>query len=79
MYAPKLYLLKATHWGEGDVLTDLYYADIYDEFGDFCSWDENNNGRYGETYHEHHQTYDLDGVDLFPDVQPRQASLYGRK
>ncbi|KYK23835.1 hypothetical protein AYK24_00970 [Thermoplasmatales archaeon SG8-52-4] len=58
----------ATTWGEGDVLTDLYYADIYDEFGEFCDWDGNNNGRFGEVYNNHHQTYDLDGVDLFPDV-----------
>ncbi|MCK4365910.1 MAG: hypothetical protein KAW45_07655 [Thermoplasmatales archaeon] len=55
-------------WGEGDILTDLYYADIYNDTGGFCSWDENNNGKFGEVYHDQHQTYDIDGVDLFPDV-----------
>ncbi len=58
----------AGFWGENGVLTDLYYADIYDENGSFCSWDGNGNGIYGEVYHDHHQTYDIDGVDLFPDV-----------
>jgi hypothetical protein len=52
----------------GGLLTDLYYADIYNDTGGFCSWDENGNGRYGEVYHDHHHTYDIDGLDLFPDV-----------
>jgi len=55
-------------WETGDILCDLYYADIYNDTGGFCSWDENNNGKFGEVYNEHHQSYDLDGVDLFPDV-----------
>jgi len=57
----------ASPWGE-DLLCDLYYADIYNSTGGFCSWDGNSNGRYGEVYQDHHQTYDIDGVDLFPDV-----------
>ena len=48
------------------VLSDLYYADIYDANGSFCSWDSNGNGRYGERF------YGVDGVndtvDLYPDV-----------
>jgi len=58
----------AGFWGENDVLTDLYYADIYNDTGGFCSWDGNNNGIFGEVKHEHHQTYDIDSLDLFPDV-----------
>jgi hypothetical protein len=42
------------------VLTDLYYADLYDVNGSFSSWDTNNDGIYGET--------DVDKVDLYPDV-----------
>lgn len=52
-------------WWERDLLSDLYYADIYDAFGDFCSWDSNGNNRFGEI-DDHGQ--DLDGVDLYPDV-----------
>ena len=56
-------------WDEGEgILSDLYYADIYNATGGFCSWDEDGDGRYGEVYHEQHHTYDIDGVDLYPDV-----------
>jgi hypothetical protein len=55
-------------WDEALLITDLYYADIYDANGSFCSWDGNNNDKFGEVYHEHHQVYDIDGVDLYPDT-----------
>jgi hypothetical protein len=45
-------------WDE-EVITDLYYSDIYDSSGGFCSWDSNNNNQFGES---------SDRVDLFPDV-----------
>lgn len=45
-------------WDE-EVITDLYYSDIYDGSGNFCSWDSNNNNQFGEA---------SDHVDLFPDV-----------
>jgi len=54
------------HWWNESVLTDLYYADIYDEFGDFCSWDSNGNGLYGESYRN--CPGENDTVDLYPDV-----------
>jgi hypothetical protein len=41
------------------VITDLYYADLYDAHGNFCSWDANNNSIFGEPG---------DRVDLYPDV-----------
>lgn len=45
-------------------VSDLYYADIYNGTGDFCSWDSNGNDKFGE--------YDWEGeyddVDLHPDV-----------
>lgn len=52
-------------WWEPDILSDLYYADIYDPTYQFCSWDANGNNKFGEVNHE---GYDLDGVDLYADV-----------
>jgi hypothetical protein len=57
----------ASYW-EGGILSDLYYADIYNATGGFCSWDGNGNGRYGEVQNQQHHTYDIDGLDLYPDV-----------
>ena len=45
-------------------ISDLYYADIYDANGSFCSWDSNNNSVFGEK----NDTTIIDKVDLFPDV-----------
>jgi hypothetical protein len=53
------------NWWEPDILSDLYYADIYDSLGEFCTWDANHNNRFGEIDHDGN---DLDGVDLYPDV-----------
>ncbi|EMR73490.1 Peptidase C25, gingipain [Thermoplasmatales archaeon SCGC AB-539-N05] len=47
------------HWNN-EIITDLYYADIYDANGSFCTWDSNNNDKFGETGE--------DQVDLYPDV-----------
>ena len=57
----------ASFWEE-TLLTDLYYADIYNDTGGFCSWDKDGDGIYGEVYHSQHEFYDIDGVDLYPDV-----------
>ena len=54
----------ASWWGR-DLLSDLYYGDIYDASGDFCSWDSNGNNRFGEIDQDGN---DLDGVDLYADV-----------
>jgi hypothetical protein len=45
-------------------ITDLYYADIYDQDGGFCSWDSNNNSVFGEIGPEDA----IDDVDLYPDI-----------
>ena len=37
----------SSDWETG-YLSDLYFADIYDDNGDFSSWDSNGNGIYGE-------------------------------
>jgi len=53
-------------------ITDLYYADIYDSNGSFCSWDSNNNNKFGETIQDvgfYDQTFEyIDDVDLYPDT-----------
>lgn len=46
------------HWNE-EVITDLYYSDIYDSSGGFSSWDTNHNDLFGES---------SDNVDHYPDV-----------
>lgn len=52
-------------WETNGVPTDLYYADIYDEYWDFCSWDSNGNDRFGEFDWDHGP---IDDVDLYADV-----------
>jgi len=53
---------NVTMWNHFDVetLTDLYYSDIYDSDGMFCTWDSNNNNKFGETGE--------DQMDMYPDV-----------
>ncbi|RLF29215.1 MAG: hypothetical protein DRN05_02125 [Thermoplasmata archaeon] len=47
-------------------VSDLYYADIYNETGGFCSWDSNGNNVFGEyNWGNSHLT---DEIDLYPDV-----------
>ncbi len=52
-------------WPEKKFLTDLYFADIYDSEGNFSSWDDNDNGIFGEWPIEQSA---LDIPDLYPDV-----------
>jgi len=52
------------HQSEWIFLSDLYYADIYDEQGHFASWDSNNNGVFAEYQWEGN----TDAMDLRPDV-----------
>ncbi len=46
-------------------VSDLYFADIYDGNGSFSSWDDNNNGIYGEWPPGGKI---IDKPDLYPDV-----------
>ena len=50
---------------EESFISDLYYADIYDAHGDFCSWDSNGNNIFGEYGYQG----GTDSVDLYPDVR----------
>lgn len=63
------------HDGDDEIfVSDLYYADIYDAEGNFCSWDSNDNDVFGE--------YDWDGnyddVDLYPDVHFGRLAVTNR-
>jgi len=62
-----------SNWFEPDSLSDLYYADFYNAEFEFCSWDANENNRFGELYYspEHRwppDILDVDDVDLCADV-----------
>ena len=58
--------------GEKDILSDLYYADIYDENYSFCTWDSNDNNIFGEVVYNFSswppEMIDFDNVDLYPDL-----------
>lgn len=53
-------------YNEPEYISELYYADLYDECGDFQTWDSNDNGIFGE--------WDVvsgsrdTNIDLYPDV-----------
>jgi len=53
-------------WGQEGMPTDLYYADIYDSEGVFCSWDSDNDGKFGE-FDWGEEDYDF--VDLYADIK----------
>ncbi len=53
-------------YGEEEFVSDLYYADIYDENGNFSSWDSNENNVFGE--YDWGPSHNYDDVDLEPDV-----------
>lgn len=47
-------------------VSDLYYADIYNDTDGFCSWDSNGNDVFGEL--NWGPSHNYDEVDLYPDV-----------
>jgi hypothetical protein len=48
---------------------DLYYADLYDESGNFDSWDYNGDRYYGEMRGSHyHDPINYDRINMIPDV-----------
>jgi len=51
---------------ECQFVSDLYYADIYDEELNFSSWDSNGNDIFGE--YKWGSPAKTDDVDLYPDV-----------
>jgi hypothetical protein len=58
---------KGGQYEELEFLSDLYYADIFDGEGGFCSWDSDDDGVFGEwPFPDIHLMEDT--VDLCPDV-----------
>lgn len=55
--------IRRTWIGDQIVLTDLYYSDIFFPDGNFCSWDSDNDGRFGEYWQDSD-----DILDLYADV-----------
>ena len=47
-------------------VSDLYFADIYNETGGFCSWDSNENSIFAE--YDWGTSHLTDDLDLYPDV-----------
>jgi hypothetical protein len=64
-YCPVRYISMVDDW-DTEYLSDLYFADIYDENGNFSSWDSDNDGIYGEWYPD--QLAQDGNIDLIPDV-----------
>lgn len=56
--------MRTAFFGYSELLTDLYYADLFDSNGSFCNWDSNGNHIFGEYYHDDEK----DIVDLYSDV-----------
>ena len=54
------------HYWNLTILSDLYFSDVYDQYGEFCSWDSDGDGKFGESYNN--CPGENDTVDLFPDV-----------
>jgi hypothetical protein len=64
-HIPVRYIQMDNTW-ESEIISDLYYADIYDAQGNFSSWDSDGDGLYGEWIHEQ-EAHDIN-IDLYPDV-----------
>lgn len=64
-FLPVRYINLGNSW-ERHILSDLYFADIYDSNGNFSSWDSDRDGIYGEWFYGE-QPEDKN-IDLFPDV-----------
>ena len=60
----KIPIRKTLMGNDMDILTDLYYSDLFFSDGSFSSWDTNNNDLFGE--YAHNGLYDI--MDLYPDV-----------
>jgi hypothetical protein len=64
-YLPVRYVAMDCGW-ESHIISDLYFADTHDRNGDFSSWDEDNDGIYGEWVEG--TTPNDTFIDLYPDV-----------
>ena len=64
-YLPPSYVDTGNNW-DRQILSDLYYADIYDSEGNFSSWDSDGDNKYSEWFSggQPEDRY----IDLHPDV-----------
>ena len=60
-----VYNNEPSDYYEPRYISELYYADIYDEQGDFSDWNSNNNEYFGEWKGSRAQDQD---IDLYPDI-----------
>lgn len=66
MYDDPAFPLASESIHDPGVITDLYYADIYEEGGSFSTWDPNNDGQFlamGKPGVE-----DDENIDFYPDI-----------
>ena len=63
-HIPPRYVHTDDKYSQKMFLSDLYYADLYDDQGTFCSWDSDDNGKYSEFT----GGFPKDDLDLIPDV-----------
>ncbi len=65
-YVPPRYVFVDDGFMHKYFLSDLYFADIFDENDDFVTWDSNNNGKFAEWYTDRENPSDI--IDIKPDV-----------
>ncbi len=63
---PVRYVQMGNDW-ESEILSDLYFVDIYDSEGNFSSWDSDNDGLFGEW------SYGEQPDDKYLDLHPELA------
>ena len=59
---PVRYVWIPSHPYEDNFPSDLYYADVFDDEGNFSSWDRDGDGKFGE------YAVDMPAMDIIPDV-----------
>ncbi|MCJ7570516.1 MAG: C25 family cysteine peptidase, partial [Candidatus Thermoplasmatota archaeon] len=69
-HIPPRYVYSNTLVSVYPIISDLYYADIFDAEKNFSSWDSNMNNKFGEIKYDFFKAEDklIDSVDLYPDV-----------
>jgi hypothetical protein len=65
-YVPPRYVYVDDGFMHKYYLSDLYFADIFDNNNDFVSWDSNNNGKFAEWYTDKNTPSDI--IDIRPDL-----------
>ncbi len=64
-HCPVRYIGMGNDW-ESEILSDLYFADVFDESGNFSSWDSNDDGVFAEWWNGD-APIDVD-IEYVPDV-----------